>query len=111
MGAFRALAWCAGCDIGRACYAWQEAIWAAKLRHCLALLSPAGQGIVYEALDMSQLPEYTVGGTIHLVVNNQASQTDIGCCEGLMCRCGQMHPPPGGQPPGKYSWIDSWCCS
>ncbi|KAL4441839.1 hypothetical protein ABPG77_003755 [Micractinium sp. CCAP 211/92] len=35
----------------------------------------AGQGIVYEALDMSQLPEYTVGGTIHLVVNNQVAFT------------------------------------
>ena len=30
------------------------------------------QGIVYETLDMSQLPDYTVGGCIHLVVNNQA---------------------------------------
>jgi 2-oxoglutarate dehydrogenase E1 component len=26
---------------------------------------------VYETLDMSGLPDYTVGGTIHLVVNNQ----------------------------------------
>ncbi|PRW57990.1 2-oxoglutarate mitochondrial-like isoform B [Chlorella sorokiniana] len=34
-----------------------------------------GIGIVYEALDMSQLPEYTVGGTIHLVVNNQVAFT------------------------------------
>jgi hypothetical protein len=30
---------------------------------------------VYEALDMSGLPEYTVGGTIHLVVNNQVAFT------------------------------------
>jgi len=32
----------------------------------------SGQGIVYETLDMSGLPDYTVGGCIHLVVNNQA---------------------------------------
>jgi 2-oxoglutarate dehydrogenase E1 component len=35
----------------------------------------AGQGIVYETLDMSGLPDYTVGGTIHVVVNNQVAFT------------------------------------
>lgn len=31
----------------------------------------SGQGIVFETLDLSQLPDYTTGGTIHVVVNNQ----------------------------------------
>ena len=50
-------------------------ICAAVLPPVLPPVLPAGQGIVYEALDMSGLPEYTVGGTIHLVVNNQVAFT------------------------------------
>jgi 2-oxoglutarate dehydrogenase E1 component len=35
----------------------------------------SGQGVVYETLHLSDLPNYTTGGTIHIVVNNQVAFT------------------------------------
>ncbi len=37
----------------------------------------AGQGIIYEALQLYNLPGYSTGGTIHLVINNQIGFTTL----------------------------------
>lgn len=37
--------------------------------------SIAGQGIIYEQMQMSQLPAYSAGGTVHIVINNQLGFT------------------------------------
>ncbi|KAL7556603.1 hypothetical protein ACA910_021022 [Epithemia clementina (nom. ined.)] len=35
----------------------------------------AGQGIVYETMQMANVPDFSVGGTIHVIVNNQIGFT------------------------------------
>lgn len=35
----------------------------------------AGQGICYETMHLTNLPEYTTGGVIHAVINNQIGFT------------------------------------
>ncbi len=50
-----------------------------KLKHMPVLLHGdaafAGQGVVYETIQMSRVPEFAVGGTIHVIVNNQVGFT------------------------------------
>lgn len=54
--------------------------YAGDVRKGMALLihgdaAVAGQGVVYEIVQMSGLPGYTTGGTIHFVINNQVGFT------------------------------------
>lgn len=35
----------------------------------------SGQGVVFETMGLSDLPDYTTHGTIHIVVNNQIGFT------------------------------------
>jgi hypothetical protein len=37
----------------------------------LAAAAAAGQGIVAECLQLSNVPGFTTGGTVHVVINNQ----------------------------------------
>ena len=50
-----------------------------KLKHMPVLLHGdaafAGQGIVYETMQMARVPDFAVGGTIHVIVNNQVGFT------------------------------------
>lgn len=51
-----------------------------RLKEGMAILihgdaAVAGQGVVYEVVQMSGLPGYTTGGTIHFVINNQVGFT------------------------------------
>ena len=50
------------------------------VRNCVPILlhgdaAFAGQGVVYETMQMANVPDFNIGGTIHVIVNNQIGFT------------------------------------
>ncbi len=72
----------------------------------------AGEGVVQETLNLSRLPHYTTGGTLHVIVNNQIGFTTLPA-EGRSTRyasdVAKMLPSPilhvNGEDPEAVAWV------